>query len=86
MNNPNLLYGALGGNFVGSIYEWNNIKTKDFPLIDDRCKLTDDSILTMATADAIRSKMDYAICYHRSGNQKPHRGYGGHFFITVDDT
>ena len=79
MKNPNPLYGALGGDFVGSIYERHNIKTKDFPLIDDRCRLTDDSILTMATADAICSKIDYAICYHRWGNQHPHRGYGGRF-------
>ncbi len=79
MNNPNPLYGALGGDFVGSIHEWNNIKRKEFPLIDGRCKLTDDSILTMATADAICSKMDYAICYHRWGNPNPHRGYGGRF-------
>ncbi len=33
----------------------------------------------MATADAICSKMDYTICYHRWGNRHPHRGYGGHF-------
>ena len=79
MNNPNPLYGALGGDFVGSIYEFNNIKTKDFPLIDGRCNLTDDSILTMATADAICSKMDYAVCYHRWGNRHKHRGYGGSF-------
>ena len=79
MNNPNPLYGALGGDFVGSIYEFHNIKTKEFPLIDARCKLTDDSILTMATADAICSKMDYAICYHRWGNRHVHHGYGGRF-------
>ena len=79
MNNPNPLYGTLGGDFVGSIYEFNNIKTKDFLLIDGRCKLTDDSILTMATADAICSQTDYAVCYHRWGNRHLHRGYGGHF-------
>ena len=79
MTKTNPLYGTLGGDFVGSIYERNNIKTKDFPLIDGRCNLTDDSILTMATADAICSKMDYAVCYHRWGNRHKHRGYGGSF-------
>ena len=79
MQNFNPLYGTLGGDFVGSIYEFNNIKTKDFPLIDGRCNLTDDSILTMATADAICSKTDYAVCYHRWGNRHRHRGYGGRF-------
>ena len=88
MNNPNPLYGALGGDFVGSIYEFNNIKTKDFPLIDGRCNLTDDSILTMATADAICSKTDYAVCYHRWGNRHRHRGYGGSFraWLETDET
>ena len=31
------------------------------------------------TPDAICSKMDYAICYHRWGNRNLHRGYGGSF-------
>ena len=70
----NPLYGALGGDFVGSIYEFRNIKTKEFPLIGGRCDLTDDSILTMATADAICSGNSYAVCFHRWGKNHPHRG------------
>ena len=74
------LYGALGGDLVGSIYEFHNIKTKDFPLISSRCKLTDDSILTMATADALlRCADDYAPYYHAWGNDFPYAGYGGRF-------
>ncbi len=34
MKHINPLYSTLGGDFVGSIYEFHNIKTKDFPLID----------------------------------------------------
>ena len=79
MKTPNPLYGALGGDFVGSIYEHDNVRTKDFPLLGHWCKFTDDSILTMATADAICSKTDYSICYHRWGNRYPHRGYGRSF-------
>ncbi len=26
------MIGAIAGDIIGSIYEWNNIKTKDFPL------------------------------------------------------
>ena len=80
MKQLNPLYGALGGDFVGSIYEWHNIKTKEFPLVDARCNLTDDSVLTMATAEAICSGVDYALCYHRWGNRHYHRGYGGRFY------
>jgi len=76
---PNALFGAFAGDFVGSVYEFNNIKTKSFPLISRRCFMTDDSIMTLATADAIISgSKDYATFYHKWGNLYP-VGYGGHF-------
>ena len=79
MKSINPLYGALGGDFVGSIYERHNHKDKEFPLLNYNCRLTDDSILTMATADAICSDGNYSLAYHRWGNRHPHRGYGGRF-------
>ncbi|MCR4575479.1 MAG: ADP-ribosylglycohydrolase family protein [Lentisphaeria bacterium] len=76
----NPLYGALGGDFIGSIYEGHNIKTKTFELVSPRCHLTDDSILTLATADAILHKDDlYKNYYHAWGNKYPYAGYGGRF-------
>ena len=33
------MLGAIVGDIVGSIYEWNRIKTKDFPLFADDCIL-----------------------------------------------
>ncbi len=45
------MLGAIFGDFVGSKYEFNNIKTTDFELIDDDMSITDDSILTIAVAD-----------------------------------
>ena len=45
------MLGAIIGDTVGSIYEFNNIKTTQFPLFDPRCNYTDDSIMTMAVAD-----------------------------------
>ena len=80
ITNPNPLYGALGGDLVGSIYEFCNFKSKEFELVTDRCDLTDDSVMTMATADAILGgKAEYARSYHVWGNRHPHRGYGGRF-------
>ena len=74
------LYGALGGDLVGSIYEFWTIKTKEFELVADECCLTDDSTLTMATADAILGgKAEYALYYHTWGNRHPNMGYGGRF-------
>lgn len=44
------MIGSIIGDIVGSIYEFNNIKTKDFPFFSERSEYTDDSILTLATA------------------------------------
>lgn len=36
------MLGAIYGDIVGSVFEFNNIKTKDFELFSSRCKFTDD--------------------------------------------
>ncbi len=45
------MLGAIIGDTIGSVYEFNNIKTTDFPLFEVRSNYTDDSIMTMAVAD-----------------------------------
>ena len=45
------MIGSIIGDIVGSIYEFRNIKTKDFPFFQDIMQFTDDSVLTFATAD-----------------------------------
>lgn len=47
------MYGAFIGDIVGSKYEFNNIKTKDFPLFSQGCNYTDDTIMTAAVAKAL---------------------------------
>ena len=47
------MIGAIIGDTIGSIYEFDNIKTKEFELFSDGVSPTDDSILTFATADWI---------------------------------
>lgn len=47
------MYGAIIGDIVGSKYEFNNIKTKDFPFISNGCGFTDDTIMTVAVAKAL---------------------------------
>lgn len=47
------MYGAFIGDIVGSKYEFNNIKTKRFPLFSQDCDYTDDTIMTAAVAKAI---------------------------------
>ena len=47
------MLGAIIGDIVGSIYEFDNIKTKDFNLFSNEMFFTDDTVMTIAIADAI---------------------------------
>ena len=53
------MLGAIAGDIIGSIYEFDNIKTKDFPLFSDDSEFTDDTILTVAVADTILTGSNY---------------------------
>lgn len=48
------MIGALIGDIVGSIYEFNNIRTKDFPLLKPESRFTDDSVMTLAVAEIMQ--------------------------------
>ncbi len=76
------MLGAIVGDIVGSIYEWDNIKTKDFPLFKDDCFFTDDTVMTIATADAIMAggeEDDFIDSYKKWGRLYPDAGYGLRF-------
>ena len=76
------MFGALIGDIIGSVYEWNNIKTKDFPLFRDDCHFTDDSVMTCAVAEAIMNggqKDDFIDAMKKYGRMFPRAGYGGRF-------
>ena len=76
------MIGAIVGDIVGSIYEWDNIKTKDFPLFQDDCFFTDDTVMTCAVAEAIMEggKRDNFIdALKKYGRMYPGAGYGGKF-------
>lgn len=47
------MIGAIFGDIVGSVYEFDNIKTKALELFTDRCEFTDDTVMTVAVADAL---------------------------------
>lgn len=47
------ILGAIAGDAIGSIYEFNPTKDYHFPLMDNRMEITDDSIMTLAVADWI---------------------------------
>lgn len=78
------MLGGIIGDIVGSVYEFHNIKTKEFPLFSERCGYTDDSILTIATAKWILeggSQSGSGGCYFRYAYNYPCPigGYGGSF-------
>lgn len=47
------MIGAIIGDIVGSRFEFNNYKSKDFEMFTENCRVTDDSIMTFAVAKAI---------------------------------
>lgn len=79
------MLGAIIGDIVGSVYEFHNIKTKEFPFFQDRMFFTDDSVLTFATADWILNGGKIERIYVRYATEYPHRGYGGSFKQWITD-
>lgn len=81
------MLGAIIGDIVGSRFEWNNIKTKDFDLLTYKCFFTDDSVMSLAIARAILDcQGDYSQigkCAIKSmqeiGRPYPNCGYGSMF-------
>mgnify|MGYP000169797847 CR=1 FL=1 len=73
------MLGAIAGDIIGSIYEARPIKSKDFPLFGPGCRFTDDTVLTVAVAEAILSGTTYGECLRRFGRRHPRAGYGASF-------
>jgi ADP-ribosylglycohydrolase len=73
------MIGAIAGDIVCSVYEFHNIKTKDFPLFTDQCFFTDDPVLTIALADALLTGKPYVQNLKTFYRWYPDRGYGGSF-------
>ena len=89
------MIGAILGDIVGSIYEFDNIKTKDFELFDKESFFTDDSVMTIAIAEALMQyksidennikefKEKLIDIMHEIGIKYPDCGYGGHFLMWI---
>lgn len=84
----NKILGAIIGDVAGSKFEFNNIKTKNFELLEDDCRPTDDSIMTMAIwdmylNDELNDKEKIIDRFKLWGKRYPNAGYGGTFFHWV---
>jgi ADP-ribosylglycohydrolase len=73
------MLGAIAGDIVGSVYENFRTKKKDFSLFTPFSTFTDDSVLTIAVADAILSSRDYGQVIKSYARKYPMRGYGAGF-------
>jgi len=85
------LYGAILGDIIGVPYEFREIrqKSKDFELFGEKNEFSDDTVMTVAVADAILrtgDNEDGRILFQNVakemqyyGQKYPHRGYGGRF-------
>jgi ADP-ribosylglycohydrolase len=73
------MLGAIAGDIIGSVYEWNNIKSKEFDLFSPEAFFTDDSVLTVALAEEILNKADYGQMMKKYYCRYPDAGYGGSF-------
>ena len=82
------MIGAIIGDIAGSRFEWHNIKHKQFELLDRRCFFTDDTVMTLAVAEAIleccgdteRLPDQTVKCMQEIGRPYPDCGYGGRFY------
>lgn len=87
------MIGAIIGDIVGSIYEFHNIKTKNFELFNKRSHFTDDSVMTIAIGSAIlKCNGDYSDLYEKTiktmqyfGRKYSNAGYGRMFYRWIFD-
>ena len=74
------MIGAIIGDIVGSRFEFNNHRSTEFGFFHPDCEFTDDTVMTVAVADAIMSGRRFGEVMHEYGRQYPNRGYGARFF------
>lgn len=72
------MWGAIAGDIIGSVYEWDNYRAKDFaPLFRKDAFFTDDSVHTVAIMEALRTGQDMGSLLQVYTLRYPGRGYGG---------
>ena len=89
------MYGAILGDIIGSAFEFDRgDKTKDFPLFGRESVFTDDSVMTIAVAEALMDsegksddeiKAALAASMRKWGRRYLYAGYGGRFRIWLFD-
>lgn len=73
------MFGAIVGDIAGSTYERTNFKFEGCQLFAPHSQFTDDTVLTLATAEHFISGDSYAQVYRKFGRDYPNAGYGANF-------
>ena len=75
------MLGAIIGDIVGSPYEFNNTSNPRFPLFGKESEFTDDTVCTIAVADALLTGESFGSALQRWGRKYPNPkgAYGGSF-------
>ena len=73
------MYGLIAGDMIGSIYEHRRVASYDFPLFHPWSTWTDDTVLGLAIAYAIRHGTPYDQALRSFARLYPDAGYGGSF-------
>ena len=74
------MLGAIAGDIIGSVFEHRPVKTTNFELFGGRSTFTDDTVLTVAVAQAILEDNDYGSCLKSFARRYPDAGYGMSFY------
>ena len=70
------MLGAIIGDMIGSVYEFNNVKDKNFPLWSKASHYTDDTVCTIAIADALLNQKPFDKALREWCRRYPEAGYG----------
>ena len=73
------MIGAILGDIIGSVFEGKNVKTTDIQLKNFGARITDDSVLSIAIADALLTDRNYEQKLISWARKYPWAGYGGNF-------
>src|SRR5438132_449474 len=74
------MWGAIAGDLIGSPYESGWLKSTEFPLFSPDSRFTNDSVLTVATAEVLLDGGDYFEAYQRYFRMYPNAGFGSAFY------
>lgn len=74
-----VMLGAVAGDIIGSRFEGHPNPPNGFELFHPRCRFTDDTVCTLAIADALLSQRDFAASLRALVRRYPDAGYGGMF-------